>query len=182
MSSNIRIERRCQECGKLFVAMKTTTRYCSLDCGRKAYKKRKRAEKLGKAAIGRPKGSERNPITQEELSAKLAYSVREAAFLMGCSKRTVYRLIEEGKLQAENIGSRMTRITRANLLILLRDVSFLEPVRETEDYYSLDEVRAKYQISDKGLHQLIGRNSIPKMKIGWHTYVPKQMIDNLFTT
>ena len=47
MSSNIEIERICQHCNKDFIAKTTVTRYCSDDCAKRAYKARKRAEKIG---------------------------------------------------------------------------------------------------------------------------------------
>ena len=46
MSSNIRVQRICQFCGKEFTARTTVTKYCSDVCAKRAYKARKRTEKV----------------------------------------------------------------------------------------------------------------------------------------
>jgi len=46
MSSNIRIEKTCLYCAEFFIAKTTVTKYCSDNCAKRAYKKRKRQEKL----------------------------------------------------------------------------------------------------------------------------------------
>ena len=46
MSSNIRIQRVCQHCGSEFTAKTTVTRYCGDACAKRAYKARKKAEKI----------------------------------------------------------------------------------------------------------------------------------------
>ncbi|MFL0131990.1 hypothetical protein [Tenacibaculum maritimum] len=46
MSSNIRIEKKCFFCGTTFIARTTVTKHCSNSCAKKAYKARKRKEKI----------------------------------------------------------------------------------------------------------------------------------------
>jgi len=46
MSSNIKIQRICQYCKQEFTAKTTVTKYCSLKCNQRAYKKLKRSEKI----------------------------------------------------------------------------------------------------------------------------------------
>ena len=46
MSSKIEVQRICQYCEQEFTARTTVTKYCSLKCSQKAYKARKRAEKI----------------------------------------------------------------------------------------------------------------------------------------
>lgn len=46
MSSSLEIQKICLFCGKEFIAKKTTTQCCSLQCSQHAYKKRKREEKI----------------------------------------------------------------------------------------------------------------------------------------
>lgn len=45
MSSNIKIDRICEHCGKTFTAQTTVTRYCYHRCNSQTYKARKRAGK-----------------------------------------------------------------------------------------------------------------------------------------
>jgi len=181
MSSNIRITKICQHCGERFTARTTKTRFCSLQCAQRNYKERKRAEKIGKAQ-GRPKGALNN--TPVNLDSKEILNVREAAVLLGCSKRTVYRLINGGILPAINLGSRMTRITKKSLIDALNDISIDSIPEENLDinnYYSLAEIRKKYGISDSTLYSLIKQHNLKKVKIGWYVYVLKEEIDKLFT-
>ena len=80
MSSTIRVKKKCQLCGKSFIAKTTVTKYCGDDCAKKGYKKRKRDEKVLKVEI---EEAERNfnPI----LGAKLFLSKDETAELLGVS-------------------------------------------------------------------------------------------------
>lgn len=50
MSSNLKIEKICQWCGKSFIARTTTTAYCSHRCSGLAYKKGSGKRKLKNAA------------------------------------------------------------------------------------------------------------------------------------
>ncbi len=46
MSSNIKITKVCGLCGDSFIARKLTTQYCSHQCSQRAYKLRKRDERI----------------------------------------------------------------------------------------------------------------------------------------
>jgi len=46
MSSNLELKRICQQCGKEFVAKKTSTKFCSFSCGQRNYKARQRMNKI----------------------------------------------------------------------------------------------------------------------------------------
>jgi hypothetical protein len=46
MSSNIRVQKICKHCNKLFEAKTTVTKFCSNACSKKAYKAKKRNEKI----------------------------------------------------------------------------------------------------------------------------------------
>lgn len=52
---------------------------------------------------------------------RLAYSYKETAKLLSVSVRTVYNLIEEGKLKKVYITPKTPRITRESLLALLQE-------------------------------------------------------------
>jgi excisionase family DNA binding protein len=178
MSSNIRIVKVCRECGSEFIAQTTSTKYCSLKCARISYKKRKRAAAIG-SSTGRPKAAwskDDIPVDQKEI-----LTVKDLAVLIGCSKRTAYRLIKEGKVPAINLATRMTRISKSSVFDLISSVERaqdpLPSEFDPEKYYTLAEVSTKYGLSDRAIYELIIRNSIPKHKIGWYVYVPKDLID-----
>ena len=107
MSSNIRIEKTCEVCGNKYIAKRTVTRSCSLNCARLLYKRTKRNEKIEaviqREAVIKPY----NPVvTQKEF-----LTVAEACQLINASRWTIYRLIDNGQLKAAKIG-RNTRIAR----------------------------------------------------------------------
>ena len=117
MSSNIRIKRICQYCGKEFTARTTVTKYCSDKCSKTAYKARKRAEKIQQSNVETIR-IRQQPI--EQLKAKEYLSINEVCQLLGISRRTVYRVIERGELNKIKIGSR-TIIERSTLNRMLSD-------------------------------------------------------------
>jgi hypothetical protein len=51
MSSNIRVQKICEHCGNEFTARTTVTRHCSDNCAKRAYKARKRADKVEESNI-----------------------------------------------------------------------------------------------------------------------------------
>jgi excisionase family DNA binding protein len=126
MSSNIKVKRICQHCSKEFTARTTVTKYCSLKCGQRAYKARKRAEKI-QAVTTQTTRIKQQPI--EQLKAKEFLSINEVCQLVGISRRTVYRMIEQGELNKIKIGSR-TLIKRSALNRLL---SSKETGKHTQD-------------------------------------------------
>lgn len=179
MSSNIEVQRICQHCGEEFTARTTVTKYCGINCGRRANKARKREEKVQKSNAETEKIKAR-PI--EELKAKEFLSVREVSILLGCSIRTTYRLIDNGTLKAVNLAERITRIKKSDLNELMQQSDPLPQEEEEINYeisdcYTLTEVLAKYIISESALHTLIKRKGIPRIKQGRNAYVPKIIID-----
>ena len=194
MSSNIKVQRICQHCSNEFTARTTVTKYCSDKCSKAAYKARKRAEKVkqSNAETTRIKNQ-----SIEQLKAKEFLSINEVCQLVGISRRTVYRLIEQGDLKKIKVGSR-TLIKRLALNKLLNNKETGKPeipekqindlndwnqadVFDIKDYYTLTEIQDKYKVSESTVQQLIKRNSIPKIKKGWYAYVPIQIIDELLT-
>jgi excisionase family DNA binding protein len=116
--SQFRYNRICQHCKKPFEAQKVTTAYCGHKCNQAAYKVRARLATIAAAEEAALKDA---PALQtpkhilEGLKHREYLSVQEAGLLLGCSKQTIYRLIEAGRLRAANLGTRKTTIARAAL-------------------------------------------------------------------
>ncbi|MFA6924387.1 MAG: helix-turn-helix domain-containing protein [Bacteroidales bacterium] len=104
MSSNIEVQRICEYCGKEFTARTTKTRFCSHHCNRRAYKKN-----LKKTKIEISNNETRQIIIKpiEELKTKPFLSISETCLLLGISRRTIYRLLEQNKFSASKIGKRI---------------------------------------------------------------------------
>lgn len=185
MSSNIRVQRICQYCHSDFTAKTTVTQYCSDRCSKRAYKERLKLSKIEKS------NKQTNSIVHKDLESikqQEYLRVKDASLLIGCSTKTIYRLIDNGDLIASNISERMTRIRRAEIDKLLsvpavpasKEIeirqSFTWPV---EECYSMKEILTKYPISEKALYDVLKRNKVPRKKEGWYTYVPKVFVDKL---
>lgn len=108
----MKVQRICQHCDDEFTARTSVTKYCSNNCAKRAYKARKRAEKIARSNTETQR-IKNKPI--EDLKAKEFLKVKEAAQLLDCSVRTVYNHIERGNLKATNLGQRITRIKRSHL-------------------------------------------------------------------
>jgi len=112
MSSNIRVQRICQQCGKDFEARTTVTKTCSDNCAKKLYKARKKTAKI----------EESNRETEviklqplEDLKRKEFLTVREAAKLLNCSKQTMYTLINTNVVNSINLKQKKTIIMRSDI-------------------------------------------------------------------
>ncbi|MEZ5001420.1 MAG: helix-turn-helix domain-containing protein [Chitinophagales bacterium] len=120
MSSNIKIPKFCQLCGKAFVAQTTSTKYCGHTCASRAYKQRKREEKMQTALSeqinnNKPTSSENLQTLQTlskqagnyiNLSDKEFLSINEAADLLGASRWTIQRMIKRNQLSIAKLGRR----------------------------------------------------------------------------
>ena len=83
-SAKFQIERKCEICGKSFIAKTLTSRYCSKNCSQAAYKQRKKEELLD--ALKREKAA-RVPKNQPYLS------IADATALFDIGRDSLYRLI-----------------------------------------------------------------------------------------
>lgn len=104
MSSNIRIKRICQYCESEFIAKTTKTKYCSDPCAKRAYKARKKAEKI-EASNQETKKIIDQPMI--DLQAKEFLNMTETCKLLGISRTTLWRAIKDGRLKTAKIGRRV---------------------------------------------------------------------------
>ena len=128
MSSTIKIPKFCQHCGQAFVAQTTTTRFCGHKCASRAYKQRKREEKVQTTLSDQIKSV--NSANSENLQSlqslpiktgnfinlrdKEFLSVQETAILLGASRWTIQRMIQREELKAGKLGRR-TIIPRSEI-------------------------------------------------------------------
>jgi excisionase family DNA binding protein len=182
MSSNIKITRICQHCGNDFEAKTTVTKFCSVQCARRAYKTALKNEKIARSDK-EVKGIRHAPL--ELLKAKEFLTVRDVATLLNSSRQTVYNLINAGTIRASNIKIKKTLIKRSEIERLFAPpeappiVPDIQKEIKIEACYNMGEIQQKYNISEKALYDLIKRHQIPKLKMGKFSYVPKSKIDQL---
>ncbi len=128
MSSTIKIPKFCQHCGQAFVAQTTTTRFCGHKCASRAYKQRKREEKVQTTLSDQIKNvisaNSENLQSLQSLPIKTGnfinlrdkefLSVQETAILLGASRWTIQRMIQREELKAGKLGRR-TIIPRSEI-------------------------------------------------------------------
>ncbi len=108
MSSNLELKRVCQHCGVTFIAKKTTTKFCSLQCGQRNYKVRERMNKISNRNV------EAKAITNHvDHQSLVSYSEQELidikmlAFVTSMSERTIFNLIKDPEFPKLKIGRRL---------------------------------------------------------------------------
>lgn len=106
MSSNLYIPKICKHCGNAFTARTTVTKYCGDSCAKKAYKVRKRNEKI-QATLTNDMQQRKEAVVSNTLNTinnKDFLSVTEASLLIGVSRWTIQRMIQQGRLKAVPFG------------------------------------------------------------------------------
>ncbi|MFA8436778.1 MAG: helix-turn-helix transcriptional regulator [Marinifilaceae bacterium] len=111
MSSNMRIPKICQHCGTEFIAKTTTTKFCSHRCSQKAYKVRKRKEKVERVKV---LDEQKVQFNLNQVEDKPFLSIQEACQLLGASRMTLYRQIKKGTFKVGKLGRR-TIIQRSEI-------------------------------------------------------------------
>ena len=97
--------RKCKYCGKEFVPRSGMQKYCCEECQTKAKEARKKRQQDFMNAV--------EPVIDLQCQEYLTFA--KAAILMGCSRQYVYKLVNEGKLVASRISSRMAFIRKADI-------------------------------------------------------------------
>ena len=110
MSSNIQIPKTCEYCGKAFIAKTTVTKCCSDNCSKRAYKARKRQDKIQSTIEGEIQKNKSNPSENNSpaisLNSKDFLSITDASQLIGVSRWTIQRMIKRGQLNAVQFGNK----------------------------------------------------------------------------
>ena len=182
--------RRCACCGREFTAYSGVQKYCSVGCADEAKKERKkRHEDFLRAA---------EPVVGLRQQEYLTFS--RAAILMGCSRQYVYKLVNQGKLKASRISSRMAIIRRADIESMLEGNPYNKVVfgnrpkptnssrklrkqeaetasNEPLTYISGEEVIASYKVKPSWLYTSAKRNQIPICRIAGKNYYSRSHVE-----
>ena len=184
MSSNIRIERICEWCGKQFTAQTTVTRFCSKRCSEHAYKERLRQKKISLSNQETAHNSR-----EKESRNKEFLTPSETARYLGVGRTYIYDCINRGKIKVTRIG-RKTLISKADIQAMF---DFLTPKESTSteqaekkskslsDFYTRADIREKYGVKDSWIYKVVAENNVPKTIIRGKAYFSKSHIDRLFS-
>ncbi|WP_420831784.1 helix-turn-helix domain-containing protein [Polluticoccus soli] len=88
--------------------MKLTTKFCSLQCGQRNYKKTKRDEKIGLAhqQFKATRNNIASNIVERRPNEKPYLSIKDACTLLNASDTTIRRAIKDGKLKTIRISKK----------------------------------------------------------------------------
>ena len=103
--NQMRKTRKCAFCGKEFICNSGSQKYCSEHCAEAAKAQRKKKQQDFIKAV--------EPAIDIASQEYLTFS--KVAILMGCTRQYVYKLVNEGKLAASRISSRMAFIRKADI-------------------------------------------------------------------
>ncbi len=147
------------------MAKTTVTKFCSHTCASRAYKERKRREKIELAE------EEPERVALEEIQSKEYLSIQEVIRLFGVSRSILYRMINSGKLPSANFGGRVI-LRRSDCEMMFQ--AFIrkpkpQPQKEPE-YYSVKEVEEMHGIGYSRLNVILNHNKIPKKLEGGKLY------------
>ena len=184
--------RTCAFWGREFTANSGVQKNCSGSCADEATRERKKRNgdflKAAEPVIG---------LRQQEY---LTFS--KAAILMGCSRQYIYKLVNQGKLKASRISSRMAIIRRADIETMLEGSPYnkvvfgnrpkpassnrqqqqkkKEPVSVSDEpltYISGEEVIATYKDKPSWLYTSAKRNQIPICRIAGKNYYSRSHVE-----
>ena len=196
----MRKTRKCAFCGKEFTCNSGSQKYCSEHCAEAAKAQRKKKQQDFIKAV--------EPVIDIANQEYLTFS--KAAILMGCTRQYVYKLVNEGKLSASRISSRMAFIRKADIEQMLagnpyhRVLPTSKPkkvksssslsskkgktsVPETNtqsteplDYISGEDVMRIYKVKKSWLYTSAKNNQVPICKIAGKNYYSRKHMDDLF--
>lgn len=191
--------RKCKYCGKEFVARSGMQKFCCEECQTKAKEARKKRQLDFMNAV--------EPVIDLQCQEYLTFA--KAAILMGCSRQYVYKLVNEGKLAASRISSRMAFIRKADIEKMLtgnpyhrvlptnrpkkasvpttkegkanaKNVESNAQESEVLDYISGEEVMRIYKVKKSWLYTSAKRNQVPVCRIAGMNYYSRKHMDALF--
>lgn len=189
-STKFTILKQCLNCGNMFEAQRTSTKYCSHKCNQQHYKLRKRLEKKAKTEkVLKQQLTQPQRIKPKVKAVNLALikdkdflSVSEVAVLLSCSKHTVYKLINKGRIKATNIGEKLTRIKRTDLdkLFMVEKPTQSKKELTISDCYTMTAIIDKYKVSRNTIYNYVRKHNIERIKESGITYYSKIDIDRIF--
>ena len=191
--------RKCAYCGKVFTTNSGMQKYCSEECAEQAKETKKKRQRDFFRAV--------EPVMEFQQQEYLTFS--KAAILLGCTRQYVYKLVEQGKLPASRLSSRMALVRKSDIEKMFEDNPYnrvlpctkpkksvskkmKSPAKdkakeeratdEVLEYYSGEEVKQIYKVKQSWLYASAKRHQIPLCRIAGRNYYSKKHIDAVFGT
>ena len=191
--------RKCAYCGKVFTTNSGMQKYCSEECAEQAKETKKKRNRDFLRAV--------EPVMELQQQEYLTFS--KAAILLGCTRQYVYKLVEQGRLPASRLSSRMALVRRSDIermfdanpynrvipcskpkkttpkkqrTSLRKNTNDVQSTDEVLEYYSGEEVMQTYKVKQSWLYASAKRHQIPMCRIAGRNYYSKKHIDAVFDT
>lgn len=193
--------RKCAYCGKVFTTNSGMQKYCSEECAEQAKETKKKRQRDFLRSV--------EPVMELQQQEYLTFS--KAAILLGCTRQYVYKLVEQGKLPASRLSSRMALVRKSDIEKMFESNPYNRVVpgskpkpsvakksksptknrKETKlesttdevlEYYSGEEVKQIYKVKQSWLNASAKRHQIPMCRIAGRNYYSKKHIDAVFGT
>lgn len=183
MSSNLKITKVCQWCGKEFIARTTATGFCSHRCSNFAYKEKKRQKRLQEfqEEYARVKPGSSTEIEKQEFLTPVQLSK-----LLGMCRASIYNYISLGVIKPLRLRGK-TLIRRKDIEDLFDTPPTLEAVLITKnekkpikEFYTNKEILEKFGLSNSGFYKIAQTQNFPKTTSRGKTLWSKIHIDRYF--
>lgn len=179
MASNIDIQKKCEWCGKLFIAHKTSTRCCSHRCANLAYKERTRQKRVSEFQT-----MVNQQIEKEDCIDKDFFTPSEAAKYIGISRATFYRYLETNLIKSVQL-KRKTIIRKRDIEALFDNASpykkhLPRSKQSITDFYTTAEIKDKFGVKESWIYEIAKEHNIPRTFNRGRTYWSKKHIDSYF--
>ena len=179
MASNIDIQKKCEWCGKLFIAHKTSTRCCSHRCANLAYKERTRQKRVSEFQT-----MVNQQIEKDDCIDKDFFTPSEAAKYIGISRATFYRYLETNLIKSVQL-KRKTIIRKRDIEALFDNASpykkhLPRSKQSITDFYTTAEIKEKFGVKESWIYEIAKEHNIPRTFNRGRTYWSKKHIDSYF--
>ena len=179
MASNIDIQKKCEWCGKLFIAHKTSTRCCSHRCANLAYKERTRQKRVSEFQT-----MVNQQIEKEDCIDKDFFTPSEAAKYIGISRATFYRYLKTNLIKSVQL-KRKTIIRKRDIEALFDNASpykkhLPRSKQSITDFYTIAEIKEKFGVKESWIYEIAKEHNIPRTFNRGRTYWSKKHIDSYF--
>jgi excisionase family DNA binding protein len=183
MARKFEYKKVCQFCGNMFVAQKSTTKYCSEVCNNRANKAANRQERL------QTESAEVNERNRQNLLAQENLSLTDAAVLLDISRPTLYKLLNDRGVELLRISKRTIRVKKSDLLNLYQNqpekpASRNTPIAETNkkqaEYITVAEALQLFKISNTYLYNKIREKQLHPLIIKGKAHYSKNTLQKIF--
>ena len=162
MASNIDIQKKCEWCGVIFTAHKTSTAYCSHRCANLAYKERVRKKRVQEFQL--KFDEEAKPHSEKEF-----LTPTEVSSFLGVGRTSIYRYIRSGKIKVLRFDGK-TLIRRSDIDKMFDYITVCENNKPKDkspitEFYTTAEIKEKYGVKESWLYKIAKEHNIPAPSI-----------------